>query len=56
MPSVEIDRTLLEAGIGLLMAGGDFANLVILAEADRVKADYVASFDENLAATLEKFR
>jgi predicted nucleic-acid-binding protein len=56
MPSVEIDRPVVEAGIGLLMAGGDFADGVILAEAERAKADYLASFDEKLASLSSKVR
>lgn len=56
MPSVEIDRPVVEAGIGLLMAGGDFADGVILAESERAKADYLASFDEKLAGLSGRVR
>ncbi len=56
MPSVEIDRPVVEAGIGLLMAGGDFADGVTLAEAERAKVDYLASFDKKLASLSAKVR
>lgn len=56
MPSVELDRPLVEAGIDLMLQGGDFADGVILAEADRARADYLASFDETLASLSEKVR
>lgn len=56
MPAVEIDRPLVESGIDLMTAGGDFADGVILAEATRARADYLASFDETLATLSEKVR
>ncbi|MDD2862193.1 MAG: type II toxin-antitoxin system VapC family toxin [Acidiphilium sp.] len=56
MPSVEIDRPLVEAGITILVAGGDFADGAILAESERSKADYLASFDEKLASLSSKVR
>lgn len=50
MPAVELDRLLVEAGIAMLEAGGDFADGVILAESRQAKADHLATFDERLAA------
>ncbi|MGC9269103.1 type II toxin-antitoxin system VapC family toxin [Acidiphilium sp.] len=49
MPAVELDRPIVEAGIDLMAAGGDFADGVILTEATRARADHLASFDETLA-------
>lgn len=49
IPTVELDRPLIEAGIAMLTAGGDFADGVILAEASRARADHLATFDETLA-------
>jgi predicted nucleic-acid-binding protein len=56
MPAVEIDRPLVEAGLALLIAGGDFADGVILTEAKRANADFLASYDENLARLSDKVR
>jgi predicted nucleic-acid-binding protein len=55
MPSVEIDRQLVEAGLSLLKSGGDFTLGVILAEADRAKADHFGSFDQKIAHLSKSF-
>ncbi len=55
MPSVEIDRPLVEGGLSLLRSGGDFTIGVILAEADRAKADHFGSFDQRIAHVSKLF-
>ncbi len=43
--TVELDRPLAEAGLASLDRGGDFADGVILLEAERAKADQLVTFD-----------
>ena len=56
MPSVEMDRPLVEAGLDMLTKGGDFADGVILAEAKRANVDFLASYDEKLASLSNSVR
>jgi predicted nucleic-acid-binding protein len=56
MPTIELDRPLIEAGIECLATGSDFADGVILAEAERAKADHLVTFDETLAKHTTKIR
>jgi len=44
--SVDVDRPLAEAGLASLDRGGDFADGVILVEAERAKADQLMTFDQ----------
>ncbi|MFN3667746.1 MAG: type II toxin-antitoxin system VapC family toxin [Brevundimonas sp.] len=46
---VVVDRDLIQAGLGMLRAGGDFSDGVILQEARRVGARDLMTFDQNLA-------
>ncbi len=48
---LEFDRTLFEAGIRSLEAGGDFSDGVIAAEAARAKCLELVTFDRKLAKT-----
>ena len=47
--TVDVDRPLAEAGLAMLVVGGDFADGVILAEAVRARCDRLVSFDQNFA-------
>ncbi|MCK6444379.1 type II toxin-antitoxin system VapC family toxin [Elstera cyanobacteriorum] len=47
---VEVDHPAAEAGLRMLAAGGDFADGVILHEAQRAKADKLVTFDSGFAA------
>ena len=47
---VETERPAAEAGLAALRRGGDFADGVILFEAERGKADRLATFDRAFAA------
>ncbi len=47
---VEVDRVVAEAGIRHLEKGGDFADGVILLEAQRARAGKLVSFDRALGA------
>jgi len=47
--TVDVDRPLAEAGLAMLVVGGDFADGVILAEAGRARCDRLVSFDQNFA-------
>jgi predicted nucleic-acid-binding protein len=47
--TVEVDRPLVEAGLAMLAAGGDFADGVILAEAGRAQCGCLVTFDRGLA-------
>ena len=47
---VETERPAAEAGLAALRRGGDFADGVILFEAERGKADRLATFDQGFAA------
>ena len=47
--TVEVDRPLAEAGLTALERGGDFADGVILFEADRAKADQLVTFDQQFS-------
>ncbi len=44
-PTVDVDRPLAEAGLASLDRGGDFANGMILVEAERAKSDQLVTFD-----------
>jgi predicted nucleic-acid-binding protein len=48
--TVEVDRTLAEAGLAMLVAGGDFADGVILAEAGRARCACLVTFDRGVRA------
>ena len=51
--SVEVDRPLAEAGLTALAAGGDFADGVILAEAERARCDRLVTFDRNFPTSTD---
>ncbi|EGY01934.1 PilT domain-containing protein [Nitrospirillum viridazoti Y2] len=48
--SVQVNRPALETGLSLLGQGGDFADGVILAEADAAGADTLMTFDRTFAS------
>lgn len=48
--TVEVDRPAAEAGLASLDRGGDFADGVILFDADRARADEFVTFDRSFAA------
>jgi predicted nucleic-acid-binding protein len=48
--TVEVDRPLAEAGLAMLVAGGDFADGVILAEAGRAHCACLLTFDLGIRA------
>ncbi|MBW4092741.1 MAG: type II toxin-antitoxin system VapC family toxin [Proteobacteria bacterium] len=50
---VEVDRVAAEAGLALLDRGGDFADGVILHDAERAGAAQLVTFDRALAALAE---
>lgn len=54
--TVEVDRPLAEAGLISLEHGGDFADGVILAEAERAKIDQLVTFDGPFAARAHSSR
>ncbi len=54
--TVEVDRPLAEAGLAALERGGDFADGVILFEADRVKADQLVTFDQQFSKFAKSHR
>ncbi len=47
--TVEVDRPFAEAGLAQLERGGDFADGVILLEAERAKANHLVTFDQSFA-------
>jgi len=47
--TVAVDRPLAEAGLAALESGGDFADGLILFEADRAKVDQSVTFDQQFA-------
>lgn len=47
---VEVDRPTAEAGLALLERGGDFADGVILSDAERARAASLVTFDQALGA------
>jgi predicted nucleic-acid-binding protein len=47
--TVQVDRPLAEAGLAALERGGDFADGLILFEADRAKVDQLVTFDQQFA-------
>ena len=47
--TVEVDRPLAEAGLAALERGGDFADGVILCEAERAKVDQLVTFDQKFS-------
>lgn len=51
--TVLMDRPGVEAGLGLLRAGGDFADGVIAHSGHALGADQFATFDRRAAALLE---
>jgi predicted nucleic-acid-binding protein len=48
--TVEVDRPVAEAGLAMLVAGGDFADGVILAEAGRARCACLVTFDRGVIA------
>lgn len=54
--SVELDRPATEAGLALLERGGDFADGVILFDAERAKANRLVTFDQALVALVDSDR
>lgn len=50
--NVEVDRPAAEAGLATLHRGADFADGVILHEAERAKCQRIATFDQNFANLL----
>lgn len=48
--SIEVDRPVLEAGLASLERGGDFADGVILFDAERAGAAQLLTFDREFAA------
>ena len=50
--NVEIDRPAVEAGLGMLARGGDFADGVIHCEAGRARCDRLVTFDLAFARCL----
>ena len=54
--SVDVDRPAAEAGLALLESGGDFADGVILFDAERAKATTLVTFDRALAALVQPER
>jgi predicted nucleic-acid-binding protein len=51
--SVEVDRLAVESGLAILDGGGDFADGVIQAEAQRSGCDRLATFDRDFANLLD---
>jgi predicted nucleic-acid-binding protein len=47
--TVAVDRPLAEAGLAALERGGDFADGLILFEADHAKVDQLVTFDQQFA-------
>jgi predicted nucleic-acid-binding protein len=47
--TVEVDRPLAEAGLAALERGGDFADGIILFEAERAKVDQLVTFDQQFS-------
>jgi predicted nucleic-acid-binding protein len=47
--TVEVDRPLAEAGLAALERGGDFADGIILFEAERTKVDQLVTFDQQFS-------
>jgi len=52
--SVEADRPLIEVGLAMLDAGGDFADAIIAFEGAALGADTFASFDKDAVKLLKK--
>jgi predicted nucleic-acid-binding protein len=50
---IEIERPAAEAGIAMLVGGGDFADGVVRYEADRAKCDHLVTFDQGFARLLD---
>lgn len=53
-PRAHCDRSLANAGLSLLDAGGDFADAVIAADGRRLGADRLVTFDRRAANLLEQ--
>jgi predicted nucleic-acid-binding protein len=47
--TVEVDRPLAEAGLAVLERGGDFADGIILFEAEHAKVDQLVTFDQQFS-------
>jgi predicted nucleic-acid-binding protein len=47
--NVEVDRPAATAGLRLLRRGGDFADGVILFDANRAQSSHIVTFDQDLA-------
>lgn len=54
--NVEVDLDAAEAGLGMLMHGGDFADGVIEHEATRASCDRLITFDQDFARTAASSR
>ena len=54
--TVEVDRPAAEAGLALLERGGDFADGVILYDAERAGAECLVTFDQSLAGLAKPAR
>lgn len=52
LSNIEVDRPAAEAGLSTLARGGDFADGVILHEADRAKCGRIVTFDQEFARLL----
>src|SRR5207248_290923 len=50
--NVELDRPAAEAGLATLARGGDFADGIILHEAERAKCPRIATFDREFARVI----
>ena len=53
-PRALVDRRLVDAGLALLDAGGDFADGVIAADGHRLGAEIFATFDRNATDLLDQ--
>ena len=47
--NVNLDRVAAEAGLSMLRRGGDFADGVVLHEAERAQCDHLVTFDRGFA-------
>jgi predicted nucleic-acid-binding protein len=50
--AVEIERPAADAGVAMLVRGGDFADGVVRHEADRSRCDRIVTFDQGFARLL----
>jgi predicted nucleic-acid-binding protein len=54
--TIEVDRLVAEAGLLNLERGGDFADGIILFDADRAKVDQLVTFDRSFAEPTKSAR